>query len=183
MSFKDSQSGFTIVELVVVIVILGILSATAVPRFVNLSSDAHVASFNRTYGSFKAAMELSHQKWLVSGSPKGTNALNIIDTLDFNAVGYPAGVDDGAQIDSPEDCKAIFEFLVVSDLNLAVPVQDGLGIKNLDKSVDIAVTNNNSRCYYTYIAESNSTGFNAPQIRYEYDIGNVFEYLPGYTIP
>lgn len=50
--------GFTLIELVVVIVILGILSVTALPRFINLSADARVSTLHQVQASVKAANDL-----------------------------------------------------------------------------------------------------------------------------
>lgn len=66
---KASQRGFTLIELVVVIVILGILAAFAVPRFMGLESQARIAALNGLNGSVRSAATLAHSVWLVSGSP------------------------------------------------------------------------------------------------------------------
>lgn len=52
------QAGFTIVELVVVIALLGILAAVALPRFLNVTDDAHNASINGTAGALRSAAGL-----------------------------------------------------------------------------------------------------------------------------
>ena len=57
---KTGQKGFTMVELIVVIIILGVLSAVALPRFTNLQRDARVAKLNGAKGAVAAAMAMVH---------------------------------------------------------------------------------------------------------------------------
>jgi len=62
MSPRNSQQGFTLIELVVVITILGILAAFAMPKFINLQQDARTASINARAGSLRSASNLTHTK-------------------------------------------------------------------------------------------------------------------------
>lgn len=63
----NKQAGFTLIELIAVIVILGILAATAIPKFVSLSSDARLAKVNAAAGALKSASGMTHGKFLING--------------------------------------------------------------------------------------------------------------------
>lgn len=68
-STKQKNSGFTLIELIVVITIIGILAAVAIPRLSNLEREARIASVQGLLGAVKSAALLAHATSLVQGEP------------------------------------------------------------------------------------------------------------------
>ncbi len=68
------QSGFTLIEMVVVIVILGILAVTAAPRFLNLQSDARASSLQGLKGAMAGANGIVYGKATIEGKEQQENA-------------------------------------------------------------------------------------------------------------
>ncbi len=99
----NKQAGFTLIELIMVIVILGVLSAFALPRFADLGGQARIASINGAAGSMKAAANIAHAQWLAEGD--AASVLVVLEGFDVDMVnGYPteAGIMVAAQISADD---------------------------------------------------------------------------------
>lgn len=71
---KHNQ-GFTLIELIVVIVILGVLAVTAAPKFIDLQTDARIATLNGIKASINSALNMVKAKAVIKGADKSACAL------------------------------------------------------------------------------------------------------------
>jgi MSHA pilin protein MshA len=87
-----NQQGFTLIELVVVIVILGILAVTAAPKFIDISNDARAAAVESLGGALRGARDLNYAKSLVSGTGTYPTTADISTKIDFSGFEVTSGV-------------------------------------------------------------------------------------------
>ena len=107
------RKGFTLVELVTVIVIIGILAVVAAPKFLNMQEDAQAAAVKGTAAAFKSAVNMAHMHWELkhgNGEQDDFHTYGTEDegSVDFNTHGWPAqhfGGEDNGDLTDPDHGK------------------------------------------------------------------------------
>ncbi|QJR82641.1 type II secretion system protein [Alteromonas pelagimontana] len=117
MKTINKTTGFTLIELVIVVAILGVLAVTATPRFVDISEDAKASATEAQFGSFKSGLSLLHAKYLI----RQTSPIQIGNTdVKFSNAGWPLG-----NTDDSTGCREVWNVMysepepitVVADYN------------------------------------------------------------------
>lgn len=91
IQLKGLQRGFSLIELVIVIVILGLLAATAIPRFLNVTDDAEDASVDGVSGGLATAVGFVRAQWEVDGRRNNSVVLDGTTAYLDERFGFPTG--------------------------------------------------------------------------------------------
>ena len=182
MKSMKKQAGFTIIELVVVILLLGILTATALPRFMDVTDEAHDAVVNGVLAGLQTGNGLFRAQWMATGQPTGVADF---DSLNANATGYPIGK-SGLTLDTNADCVEIFQTLLqpsgrpdIAALNSTSGA--ALAVDNTETSGSIVSANDfvarrasSSLCQFVYVGQfKKATAGGLPVIEFDPAAGTV----------
>ena len=134
---KRQQSGFTLIELIMVIVILGILSAFALPKFADLSTDAERSAAEGARAAVKSAAAIAHAAYLVSDGTVSTVTME--DQTIALVQEYPTATLDGDRTDTTGGDICTAANLVEPDFTCT---QSAAGVIKIENGV----------CSFTYTA-------------------------------
>lgn len=152
----NKQKGFTLIELVVVIVILGILAVTAAPKFINVQDDAKTATLKAVKASMQSASTLIHSKALIVGREGAVSSATAYVTVNGVKIqinyGYPLANYAAANAANPGNWGNLLD-LNTTEFTMSV-VGTQFVVHPADTSAPstvsaTATTTNNCYVYYT----------------------------------
>ncbi len=157
------QAGFTLVELVVVVILLGVLAVVALPRFINTTEHAQLSAVKGVMDAFNSGVSFTQHRWRLDKSSKHS-----IPDMDFPVLldatfvsvdpnnGLPVGSEGVDSINeiTAVDCEEIMQQILTS--NIRTVLIDGTASLPQIQQQDYAISVENSnpdRCHY-YLAAS-----------------------------
>jgi prepilin-type N-terminal cleavage/methylation domain-containing protein len=151
----NKQQGFTLIELVVVITILAILAAFALPRFAQLSEQAHRSSIRATAGALASGVALTKVQWVSNGFTVATTDLKGFGNgdVDVSENGWPTATSGSSNTNmNATECREVWTGVLQSNAP-----------KITGAEADYAVTTSGGNCVFTYQMDGlgSTIGYNA----------------------
>lgn len=197
---SKKQKGFTIIELVVVILLLGILAATALPRFLDVTDEAHEAVVDGLQGGIQTGVALFRAAWVAKGQPTAAavDGFGANNLFAGSGHGYPIGilasVDDTATppaINSEDACRDVYNNVLQGGrptamtatrtapaLATAAQIEtQALANTGVDVLAEVvgAATSAATGCRFVYVGQyrNRATGRTIPALTFTFSTGEV----------
>lgn len=187
------QAGFTLIELVIVVVILGFLAVTALPKFLDLTDQAKQANIEGMAGGFATGVSLIRSQWEAEGRPQdGTkNTVNYDgvpmvltneDTANGIRPGYVVGLTDGATLGAgfdADNCAEIWNNILQQPPVVTATFSEVNSNTQVDYFVSKSGTGSTSQCHF-YLKETLARGAGGDYTdpANSTTVGNSFTYQP-----
>lgn len=172
------QQGFTLIELVIVVIILGFLAAAAVPRFIDATDDARDASVDGVAGGFASAVGLVRAQWELEGRPDISSSISYDGQAIFlGANGYPTAIDEATSQTgmAATDCADILSSILASSPSVTSSTAGAVAFDYYTKRTD--GTPGDTCEYYLVntltVASNNANNIDAPA---DTTVGQGFTY-------
>ncbi|PCI57536.1 MAG: MSHA biogenesis protein MshB [Gammaproteobacteria bacterium] len=181
-------AGFTLIELVIVVVILGFLAVTAIPKFLDLTEQAKQANIEGMAGGFATGVSLVRAQWEAEARPMASSVNRVMydgtelflttpsSTSSTIRPGYPTGYDagnaDGTKMDTT-DCINVWQGIFAQPPTISATIAD---LNDNTKNINYFVIVNSNLCGYFLretLAQDASGNYTAPA---DDTVGNNFFY-------
>lgn len=183
-------AGFTLIELVTVIVLIAILASIAMPRFLDLKDDAEAAALRGLAGGFSAGLAIGKAQWIADGNSSSgvTDAAHRVDidgiVFNVNRFGWLDSVTEASNPDlsvtnqSAKDCQEVFEFIFQSPPRSTIKT-DVASRRQAQYAVSVINGATSDRCRYELIVRAEADPDDA-EFYFDYELltGRVTIGLP-----
>jgi len=179
MKKVNKQKGFTIIELVVVILLLGILTATALPRFMDVTTEAHTAVNNGVQSAMQSSVAMFQATYVARGEPASGTVVAPY-TSETNVFGFPI-TDASTQPVTAAQCALIYGDLLqlggrpavaANATPAAVPTAAEINAV-ANGYVSYVLAASPRICRFVYTDEAVTVGGTAREIQYDSQFGTV----------
>ncbi|WP_108945986.1 prepilin-type N-terminal cleavage/methylation domain-containing protein [Shewanella halifaxensis] len=166
---KQNTKGFTLIELVIVIIILGVLAVVALPKFINVQDDARRSAMSGQFAAFESAVKLYHSGWLAKGNNSAVEQLPGFGqgNVASSDTGFPYST-SGTNTDVHKACGELWHGITDTDFTIDAVADGDL----MTSDVDIAYTYRGDMCIYRdlYFIQRNET---TKVMNYNFNTGKV----------